>query len=114
MPWPGEGHGVVGGDDDQGLVGPARFLQCVEQTAHAKVKAGDRLIVLGEVGAHVGHIGQIGRHHHVVGAVLSFRHIGVGSFIAKTPTRAVGIGKPHVHVERLVGMSGPKVARGTG
>ena len=86
----GEGHGVVGGDDDQGLVGPARLLQCVrEQTAHAKVEAGDRLIVLGEVGAHIGHVGQIGRHHHVVGTVLSFRHIRVGTLIAKTPTCAV-------------------------
>ena len=111
---PGKGHGVVGGDDDQGLVGPARFLQCVEQTAHAKVEAGDRLIVLGEVGSHVGYIGQIGRHHHVVGTVLSFRHIRVGTLIAKTSTCAVGIGKPHVHVERLVGISGPKVARGAG
>ena len=111
---PGERHGVVGGDDDQGLAGPAGLLQGVEQAADAEVEAGDRLVVGGQVDPHVRQVRQVGRHDHLVGAVGHFRDVGVGLLVAEAAAGALRVGKADVQVEGPVPVFGEEAAGGGG
>ena len=99
---PGKRHGVVGGHEDQRLGGAPRRLQRRHHRAHDLVVARHALVVLGEVGAHRGQVGQERGNDHLARVVGSGRDAGVGALVAEAGAGAVRVGRGDVQIERAV------------
>ena len=93
---------MIGGEDDQRLVGPPRLFEHVQKLAHAKIKTRDCLVVVGQVGAHARQIGQEVGYDHFVGAVENVGYAAVLFFVAEAAGRTMGIDKANMHIEGLI------------
>ncbi len=96
----GEGHAVIAHVDDQRVRGAAGFLQRFEQKPYALIEPVDGLVILGQLGPHLGIVGQKRRHDHVGRRVDSLLHVGVAAFVGEASAGAMRIAEADMQVER--------------
>src|SRR5262249_57278978 len=87
----GEWDAVVAQEDDERVLGSAGLAQRLQHQTDAVVESADRLVVVGQLLAHLRLIGQEVRYDNILGVIARFGHAAVGLLVTEPLGRAVGV-----------------------